>query len=178
MFRCLPLDPLSESSASAQRHGPSSTTSKFFNKFSRSVAPDWHASIPIARLRLKSRSGWHIGKPNAQRFPHLETASEATRSHTLRMHLRPLQLIFPSLSSDDDSARESDHEEPSSLKADPPPIKKSSAVSADPVDPPFMKALTSLKVCTLCDGVFKVVTLARTLPLHITLQRSPLRWQP
>jgi len=152
---------------------------KFFNKFSRSVVPDWHASIPITRLRLKSRSGWHIGKnppfPNVQRFPHLETASEATRMrrvcHALGRHLRPLQPIFPSLSSDDDSARESDHEEPSSLKADLPPIKISSAVSADPVDPPFMKALTSLKMCTVCDRAFPFVTLARKLPLHTTLQR-------
>jgi len=47
-------------------------------------------------------------------------------AHALRMHLRPLQPIIPSLSSDDDSSRESDDEEPSRLTS-PPKFKVSSS---------------------------------------------------
>jgi len=47
-------------------------------------------------------------------------------AHTLRMHLRPLQPIIPSLSSDDNSARESNDEEPSKLT--PPPKLKISSI--------------------------------------------------
>ena len=47
-------------------------------------------------------------------------------AHALRMHLRPLQPIIPSLSSDDNSARESDDEEPPRLTW-PPKFKISSA---------------------------------------------------
>jgi len=51
-------------------------------------------------------------------------------AHALRMHLRPLQPIVPSLSSssDDDSSRESDDEESSRLTS-PPNLKISSAPS-------------------------------------------------
>jgi len=38
-----------------------------------------------------------------------------------------------------------------------------SAVSADPVDPPFMKVLKSLKMCTLCDRASPFVALAHRL---------------
>jgi len=47
-------------------------------------------------------------------------------AHALRMHLRPLQPIVPSLSSDDDSSRESNDQELSSLTS-PPKFKISSA---------------------------------------------------
>jgi len=47
-------------------------------------------------------------------------------AHALKMHLRPLQPIIPLLSSDDNSARESDDEEPSRLTL-PPKLKTFSA---------------------------------------------------
>jgi hypothetical protein len=47
-------------------------------------------------------------------------------AHALRMHLRPLQPIIPSLSSDDDSSRNCDDEEPSRLTL-PPKFRISSA---------------------------------------------------
>jgi len=46
-------------------------------------------------------------------------------AHALRMHLRQLQTMIPSLSSDNDSSRESNDEEPSRLTS-PPKFKISS----------------------------------------------------
>jgi len=154
----LPLDPYSETKSTyiisqcpasrAVLHDP-----KFFNRFqglTRLIGTQ-----PFQLLDSEEQIRVALGNPplSLMRKDFHTWRQEATVmcgefALVLRMHLRPLQPITPSFSSDDNSSRESDDEEPSGLTL-PPQFKISSATPPKTVSSP-----STLKKYNWWDNIF------------------------